>query len=94
MSGLRRVLPRHPRSLRGWLIAAAVLTVVVALGGFAFVYVVAFGTSSPPPLSLSSPPAVASGSAAPPALTGSRLAGTWKVGTGSVAGSAGSPSTG
>ena len=54
--------------------------VVVAVIGLAFIYFVLFPTSSPKPLALSA------STAATPVSTGARLAGTWKIAPGSVAG--------
>ena len=81
---VRGLLPHRPRSWRGWLIAIAAAGMVLAAAGVALVYLVAFGTSSPPPLTLSTPSP--STSAAPPQLVTSQLAGAWSVASGSVAG--------
>jgi polyisoprenoid-binding protein YceI len=88
------MLPRRPRTARGWLVAAAGTAVVIVAAGLAFVYFVVFGTSSPPPLALtpqsstssSTSPAGASAQAATTSGASSQLAGTWTVTTGSVAG--------
>ena len=78
MGRFRRFL-HLPRSRRAWILSGIGVLVVgggVAYGGF----VVAAGGSSPAPLSLKP----ATGSTAVPAI--SHIAGTWTVGTGSVAG--------
>lgn len=78
MGRIRRFL-RRPRSRRGWILSGIAVLVVgggLAYGGFAVVA----GGGSPAPLSLK--PGTAS--AAAPAI--SHIAGTWTVGTGSVAG--------
>jgi polyisoprenoid-binding protein YceI len=81
MDRLRRLLPH---TLRSWLVTSAALLAVLGAGGFALLYFVVFGTSSPAPLRLSTatPSAGTPSSPADPA----QLAGTWTVGGGSVAG--------
>jgi polyisoprenoid-binding protein YceI len=81
MGRVRRLL-HAPRTVRGWLISSLVALVVVGGAGYG-VFAVVAGGSSPAPLSLS--PSNSSGTGtAQPAI--SHVAGTWSVGTGSVAG--------
>jgi polyisoprenoid-binding protein YceI len=75
--------------VRGWLLAGAGSAALVVAGGTGFLYLVVFGTSSPPPLTLSSPSPTSSSSTQ--STTGSptsasQLAATWTVAGGSVAG--------
>jgi len=69
-------------------VGAGAAALVVA-GGVGLLYQVVFGTSSPPPLSLSTPsPTSASATQSSPASQGTagQLAGSWTVASGSVAG--------
>jgi polyisoprenoid-binding protein YceI len=72
---------KRPRTKRGVLAAIGGLVVAVAVGGFAFVYLVLFPTSSPKPFALTSSPKVAA-----PVRSGAQLAGTWTIVAGSEAG--------
>ena len=70
------------------MVAAGAAALVVA-GGVGLLYLVVFGTSSPPPLSLSTPsPASGGATQSSPASpsTAAQLAGSWTVASGSVAG--------
>jgi polyisoprenoid-binding protein YceI len=79
--GIRRILHR-PRSRRGWILSG--LGVLVVGGGVAYgSFAVLAGGGSPAPLTLT--PSGASRTA-PSAPTIGHIAGTWTVGTGSVAG--------
>jgi polyisoprenoid-binding protein YceI len=76
----------HPHTRRGWLITAAAGAAVMLAGGVAAVYLVLFDTSAPQKLTLSSGAAGSTASPEASQVSGSALAGTWKVGSGSVAG--------
>jgi len=71
---------RLPRTKQGVLRAVGGSLLVVAVAGFVFIYFVLFPTSSPKPLSLSSPAAAA------PVSSGTSFAGRWTIAAGSVAG--------
>jgi polyisoprenoid-binding protein YceI len=77
---VRRLHP--PRTRRGWLLSS--LGAVVVVGGVAYgTFAVVAGGSSPAPLTLSQSTGGTQSGSAP---TISHIAGTWTVGTGSVAG--------
>lgn len=81
MGRFRRLL-RVPSTRRGWLLSG--LAAVVVAGGAAYgTFAVVAGGSSPAPLTLGQSSAGTTGGSAP---TISHIAGTWTVGTGSVAG--------
>jgi polyisoprenoid-binding protein YceI len=82
MPSLRRWLPRRPRTPRGWILSILGAAVAILAAGFAVIYFVVFGTSSPPPLTLATPPPT--GTTSP--IAAGQIPGTWTVGTGSVAG--------
>jgi polyisoprenoid-binding protein YceI len=78
----------RPGRLAGWLVGAAVVLVLLAVGG-AFIYIHFISGPAPAPLSLKSTPAASAGpsaTAAPPAGTAGPLAGSWRVAAGSVVG--------
>ncbi|HEY6379256.1 MAG TPA: YceI family protein [Candidatus Dormibacteraeota bacterium] len=89
----RRSFPRRPHTLVGWLLVAAVAGAAIVVAGGAFVYFAVFGTSSPPPLALSTPSSTTTGSGAQTSVVGAQtsvataqLGGSWTVGNGSIAG--------
>lgn len=76
----RRRFPR-PHTPRGWIVSAAAGAAVAAIATFAAVYLLLFRGSAAAPLTLS-PSAATPG----PSLATDQVPGTWKVGSGSVAG--------
>jgi polyisoprenoid-binding protein YceI len=78
----------RPGRLIGWIVAAAVVVVLLAVGG-AFIYIHFISGPAPAPLSLNGTPAASSGPSAvatqPASSTGS-LAGRWRVAAGSIVG--------
>ena len=72
----------RPRSLRAWLLTGFAGIIVAAVVVFAVVYFVALRGSSSAPLTLTSPASGSPGAS----VSATDLAGTWTVGSGSVAG--------
>ena len=73
---------RWPRSRRAWLVTGGLVSFLL-VGGFFGTYLLLFGGSSAAPLALSTaPPATAAAAA----VGGTRLAGSWTIASGSVAG--------
>jgi hypothetical protein len=72
--------PSRPKTKRGMAFTIGGGLAVVAVIALAFVYFVLFPTSSPKPLALSA------STGATPVSASTRLAGTWKIAPGSVAG--------
>ncbi|HEV7679981.1 MAG TPA: YceI family protein [Candidatus Dormibacteraeota bacterium] len=81
MHVLRRLVPH---TLRSWILSAVAAVLLLGAAAFAFLWFVVFGTSSPPPLTLST--ATPSGSAQASPVDASQLPGTWSSSSGSVVG--------
>src|SRR3981081_4588397 len=73
-------LPGRPRTRRGAVLAIGGSVVVLAVGALALVYFLLFPTSSPKPFTLTS------STAAKPISSATGITGSWKLGSGSVAG--------
>jgi YceI-like protein len=73
-------LPWRPKTTRGAVLTIGGSVVVLAVVALALVYFLLFPTSSPKPLALTS------STAAVPISSATRITGSWKLGSGSVAG--------